>query len=180
MEEGKMFVFSDGEWKEEAEEKEEKTVEDSIPNADDVVNEALRKAGLLSVNPTEETQKEIARSAEEVLKNKTIEITADAERKAKEAYFKNNMSACECFGYNETSTEKWAVTAMSVWHNIVTALWIVIGMLTFAPVTFIVRKLSVIVKTAWIAVVLAIGIYVFVAFSPFWIKLLASISGNLG
>lgn len=146
----------------------------------EAVEQAFTQAEYLVVKHDERAQCEIARGAEEVVRNRTLEIAADAERKAKEAHFKNNKSACECFGYNETSTEKWAISAMGIWHNIVTAIWIVIGMLTFAPITFIARKLGVIIKTAWIAVVLSIIIYAFVVTAPFWIKLIALINGFLG
>ena len=151
--------------------------EQEAPSAGEVVDQAFAQAEYLTVKHDEEMQSEIVRGAKEVARNRSIEITAKAEMKAKEAHFKNNKSACECFGYNETSTEKWAVSAMGIWHNIITAVWIILGMLTFAPVTFIARKLGVLIKTAWVAVVVAIGIYAFVALSPFWIKLIAMING---
>ena len=173
MKEERMFVFEDGTFKEVTEDK-------SSSNAEDVTGQAMAQAEYLSVKNDEGVQGEIVEGAKKVVRNRTIEMTAESERKAKEALFKNNKSACECFGYSEASTEKWAVTAMGVWHNVITAIWIVLGMLTFAPVTFIARKLSVIIKTTWIAVTVAVGIYIFVATSPFWIKLLALINGALG
>lgn len=170
------YIFEEGTWKqvEEAKKKE------SVPDADDVAVSAMAQAEYLTIKNNEEVQSELLQSAEEVARNKAIEMTAESQIKAKEALFKNNKSACECFGYSESSTEKWAVTAMGVWHNIITAIWIVLGMLTFAPVTFIARKLSVIIKNTWLAVLVATLIYAIAATSPFWIKLLGLINGALG
>ena len=68
---------------------------------------------------------------------------------------------------------------MGIWHNFITAIWIIIGMFTFAPITFVAKKLSVIIKTAWLAVLCAIIIYAAVALSPLWVKLLAHINGGV-
>lgn len=171
----KEFIFEDGAWKEATEE-----TKANVPDAEDVAESAIAQAEYLTIKNNEEVQSELLHSAEAVARNKAIEMTADSEIKAKEALFKNNKSACECFGYSESSTEKWALTAMSVWHNIITAIWIVLGMLTFAPITFIARKLSVIIKTTWVAVLVATLIYAIAATSPFWIKLLTTINGALG
>lgn len=176
MENGTEFIFEDGKWREVS----ESEAGSNSPNASDVVEQAIAQAEVITIQKNEEVQSELLHSAEEVARNKAIEATAESERKAKEALFKNNKSACECFGYSESSTEKWAVTAMSVWHNIITAIWIVLGMLTFAPITFIARKLSVIIKNTWVAVLVASLIYAIMATSPFWIKLLGLINGFLG
>jgi hypothetical protein len=147
--------------------------------AGEMVEKAFTQAVVATVTNDEKVQTEILAGAEKVIQNKTEEIKARAEREAKEAHFNNKKSACECFGYNETTTEKWAVSLMGVWHNVVTAIWIVIGMFTFAPVTFVAKKLSVIIKTAWLAVLCAIIIYAAVALSPLWFKLLAQIRGGV-
>ena len=176
MENGTEFVFEGGKWKEVS----ESEAGSNSPKASDVVEQAIAQAEVITIQNNEEVQSELLHSAEEVARNKAIEATAKAEMDAKKAYFNNNKSACECFGYSETSTEKWAVTAMSVWHNVITAIWIVLGMLTFAPITFIARKLSVIIKNTWVAVLVASLIYAIMATSPFWIKLLTMINGALG
>lgn len=158
---------------------EEKTPKvNETPSASDMVEQAFTQAVVATVTNDEKVQSEILQGAEKVIQNKTEEIKARAEREAKEAHFNNKKSACECFGYNETTTEKWAVSLMGFWHNFITAIWIIIGMFTFAPITFVAKKLSVIIKTAWLAVLVAIVIYVAVALSPFWVKILATINGG--
>ena len=146
--------------------------------AGDMVEKAFKQAVVATVKNDEKVQSEILHGAEKVIQNKTEEIKARAEREAKEAHFNNKKSACECFGYNEATTEKWAVSLMGFWHNFITAIWIIIGMFTFAPVTFVAKKLSVLIKTAWLAVLISVVIYIVVALSPFWVKLLATINGG--
>lgn len=82
----------------------------------------------------------------------------------------NKKSACECFGYEEENTEKWAVKLMKVWHNCITAIWIFIGMFTFAPVTFLAKKLN--IKKTWLAVTLATLIYIAFVLIPLWVYLI--------
>ena len=157
---------------------EEKAPTTEQPTASDMVEQAFTQAVVATVKNDEKVQSEILQGAEKVIQNKTEEIKARAEREAKEAHFNNKKSACECFGYNETTTEKWAVSLMGVWHNVITAIWITIGMFTFAPITFVAKKLSVIIKSAWLAVLIAIIIYAAFALSPLWVKLLATINGG--
>ncbi len=144
-------------------------------SAGEMVEKAFSEAVCVTVRNDEKVQNEIMHGAEKVIHNKTQAIKDRAEIEAKEAHFNNKKSACECFGYNEASTEKWAVSLMGIWHNIITAIWILIGMVTFAPVTFVAKKLGVLIKSAWLAVVVALIIYVAVVFSPLWLKLLSGI-----
>ena len=138
-------------------------------SAGELVEKAFNEAVCVTVKNDESVQTEIMHSAEQVIRNKTQELKARAETEAKEAHFNNKKSACECFGYNEATTEKWAVSLMGFWHSVLTAFWIVLGMFTFAPITFVAKKLSVIIKTAWLAVLIAIVIYIAIALSPLWI-----------
>ena len=148
------------------------------PKAGDMVEQAFSAAVVATVTNNEKVQCEIVEGAEQVISNKTKAIKAQAELEAKEAHFNNKKGACECFGFNETTTEKWAVTLMGFWHNVATAIWIVIGMFTFAPITFVAKKIRVIIKKAWVAVLVAIVIYLIVALSPFWLRIVSTINGG--
>ena len=155
---------------------EEKEQSAKDPTAEEMVEQAFAQAVVATVKNDEKVQSEILHGAEKVIQNKTSEIKARAEMEAKEAHFNNKKSACECFGYNETTTEKWAVSLMGVWHNIITAIWIIVGMVTFAPISFVAKKLSVIIKTAWVAILFAIVIYAAIALSPLWVQLLSRVN----
>lgn len=141
------------------EKQEEKKASDK---AGELVENAFNQAIVHEVVNNENLQSEMLNIAGTVVKNKTHAIKERADQEEKEAYFNNRKGACECFGYDETTTEKWAVGYMNFWHNIFTAIWISIGCFTFAPITFIAKKIKVIFNKAWLAVVLAILIYLFV------------------
>ena len=134
--------------------------------AKSLVDKAFNQAIVNRVVENETVQADLLESADTVIKNKLNAIKSQAETEDKEAHFNNKKGACECFGYNETTTEKWAVNVMNIWHNAMTFLWIVIGFFTFAPITFISKKISVIFKKAWLAVLLAIIIYLAMTVLP--------------
>lgn len=148
------------------------------PRAGEMVEQAFSAAVAATVANSEKVQSEIVEGAEKVIQNKTSAIKAQAEIEAKEAHFNNKRGACECFGFNETTTEKWAVSAMGVWYNIITAIWLFIGAFTFAPIIFVSKKVRVIIKTAWVSVLVAIIIYLLAVLSPLWVKLLTTLNGG--
>lgn len=143
----------------------------------EVVEQIFNGAVVETVNNDDNVKREILDGAKSAIRNKTNAIRDKTETEAKEAHFNNNKGACECFGFTETSTERWAVTMMSFWHRIMTAIWIVIGFVTYAPIVFIAHKVSVIIKKTWIAVLVAGLIYGAIATSPLWVHFLAKIGG---
>lgn len=130
--------------------------------AGELVESAFNQAIVHKVTTDETVQTELLDSAKKVIENKTNAIRERADQEDKEAFFNNKKGACECFGYNETTTEKWAVKVMSLWHNAMTAIWIFFGFFTFAPITFVAKKITVIFKKSWIAFTVAILIYLFI------------------
>lgn len=140
--------------------------------AGDLVEQAFNQAVIATVTNDEKVQSDIMHGAEKVIQNKTSKIKAEAELEAKEAHFNNKKGACECFGFNETTTPKWAVNIMGFWVGVLTAIWILIGMVTFAPVTFVAKKVSVIFRKTWLAVLVALVIYIVFLLSPLWLPIL--------
>ena len=121
--------------------KTEEKREETPDKTTELVEGAFNQAIYTRVATDENMQKTLLDSAEKVIKNKTAAIRERADLEDKTAYFRNKKGACECFGYNEESTEKWAVKVMSGWHNIMTAIWLLIGFFTFAPVVFVAKKM---------------------------------------
>lgn len=134
--------------------------------ATQLVESAFNQAIINRVAENQDVQDELLDSADKVIENKLNSIKSRAEQEDKETHFNNKKGACDCFGYDEPTTEKWAVNTMNVWHNVMTAIWLFIGFFTFAPITFIAKKIGVIFKKAWVAVVLAIVIYLAVILIP--------------
>jgi hypothetical protein len=142
-------------------------LENSKDKATELVEGAFNQAVVHKVKTDEKVQSQLLDSADKVIQNKVNAVKERAELEDKEAHFNNKKGACECFGYNEKSTEKWAVNIMSWWHNIMTAIWVIIGSVTFAPVTFVAKKIKVIFKATWLCVVLALLIYAGIVAAPF-------------
>lgn len=136
--------------------------EKKADKAGELVETALNQAIVHTVATDEDVKNELLESAGKVVKNKTNAIRERADQEEKEAYFNNRKGACDCFGYDEATTEKWAVKSMNFWHNIMTAIWIFIGSFTFAPITFVGKKLKVIFKKTWLAFTIATVIYLLV------------------
>lgn len=149
-------------------------ITESRKKADALVEEAFNQAIVSQVVNNQNVQSSLLSSATNVIKNKTDAIKSESETESKIAHFNNKKNACECFGYNETTTEKWAVNIMNSVHNVLTAIWIVIGTFTFAPITFVAKKVRVIFKAAWAAIIIALLVYATAVTSPFWCKWLAS------
>lgn len=131
----------------------------AMDRAGELVEEAFGQAVAAQVTNNAEVQRDLLDNAERVIKGKVGAIKSRVEQEDKEAHFNNKKNACECFGYNEATTEKWAVDLMNLWHNIMTAVWICIGFVTFAPITFTAKKITVIFKKSWVAILLSIVIY---------------------
>lgn len=147
--------------------------ENGKDKATELIDSAFQQAVINRVATDEGVQQELLDSAGTVIGNKLNAIKARADQEDKETHFNNKKGACECFGYNETTTEKWAVNLMNIWHNIMTAIWIGIGFFTFAPVTFVAKKIVVIFKKSWLAVLIAILSYLAVVLIPLLVGLLA-------
>lgn len=137
----------------------EQAVEHKKDVASELVESAFNQAVVHTVTNSEDVQKELLDSANQVIHNKVNAVKEKADLEEKEAHFNNKKGACECFGYNEATTEKWAVDFMNFWHNIATAVWIFVGCFTFAPVVFIAKKITVIFKKTWLAIIFALLIY---------------------
>lgn len=154
---------------------EEKKQEERVDHVEEIVEQAYQQAAIAQVKNDEEVQEQLLDGAKQAIQNKVDAIKDRAEQEAKEAHFLNKKDACECFGYSEKTTEKWAVNYMGWWHNLFTAIWITIGMLTFAPITFIGKKLKVIFKLTWVAMLMAALIWLAVIFIPILINYLHSV-----
>lgn len=144
---------------------------------EDMVEKAHAAATAVLIEKSDPVKTEIMKGAEQVVHNKTKAIRDRAELEAKKAMFENNKGACGCFGFEEETTERWAVAYMKIWNRIFTFIWLITGSVTFAPVLFISGKLNAIIKRAWVAVVLSIIIYAALALSPLWVHFITKVRG---
>lgn len=141
---------------------------------DGMFNQAIGHVATTDKN----VQAQVLDAAKGYITNKTEAIKSEINTENKKAFFENNEDACGSYGFNEKTTPKWAVKAMRIGYNIMVALWIFVGTFTFMPVSFICKKMSVIIKNVWLAVVLSVLIWGATIIVPILVPILASIKIN--
>lgn len=107
-----------------------------------------------------ELRDKMQRSAATVVEKKVDTIV-------KKTFAENNLATSELeeeglaiFGYQPgKSVRKWQVKWASIFHAVLSAIWMFVAMFTFAPIVFIARKLHNFVKVTWLGLTLAIVIY---------------------
>lgn len=142
-----------------------------VSKTDSIVEDVFNQAVVAKITDDDDLKNKMLNTAKKFTETKMKIIDNKVDKEDKRAFFENNESACECFGYDEKDTEKWAVGYMKIWHTIMTAIWVTIGWVTYAPITFIAKKISVIVKRTWIAVIVAIILYFAITLIPLWVNL---------
>lgn len=125
-------------------------------------NDAIK----VEVKNNDELKGKILDTAKTYVETEMKSIENKVEGKHKEAVYDNHKDACESYGFNEKRTPLWAVTLMSWGYNVMLALWLLVGSFTFMPIIFVAKKISVGIKKAWIAGLLAVLIYLAVTLTP--------------
>lgn len=111
-------------------------------------------------------------TANDIINNKLDEKQNDSERDKKRAALENNKDACDLYGIDEKTVPIWVVKAAKIVQDFWYIVWIIIGFVTTAPVVFLSKKLSVVFKRTWVAVLLAIILYLAVVLVPLIINII--------
>lgn len=111
-------------------------------------------------------------TANDIINNKLDEKQNDSERDKKRAALENNKDACDLYGIDEKTVPIWVVKVAKIVQDFWYIVWIIIGFATTAPVVFLSKKLSVVFKRTWVAVLLAIIIYLAVVLVPLIINII--------
>lgn len=139
----------------------------------ELIQDMFKDGIRFQVANNKELQNNVLETAENYTKTKMQEIKTNVDTELKEAVFNNKKDACESYGFNEKTTPIWATKVMNIGYSIMLALWLFIGSFTFMPVIFIAKKISVGLKSTWIAVVFAVILYFGITFGiPLLITLL--------
>lgn len=108
-----------------------------------------------------ETQAKLKKAVGTVVDKKVDTVVKVATGENNEVSSDLEKESLAIFGYEPgKSTQVWQTKWASVYHGVLSAIWMFIAMFTFAPVVFIASKLSVVIKSAWIGIALGILIYV--------------------
>lgn len=155
-----------------------KGVEQATKIADQLVGEAFGQAVMYTASSDLETQNKLLTTAKQVIRDKTDSIAdmASTERTAK--FFEKNEDACTYFGYDEKTTAPFHVKVMAFWAFILNSIYIfTLGCFVVAPIAFILKKITVVIKKTWLAFILALLIYILIVGMPF---LITYLTGKLG
>lgn len=155
----------------EKKEKEMKKLENSENNLQ-LVDKGIDAAVIHKIQNDENVQTRMLNTADKIIGNKLEEKENDAERSKKEAVLKNNKDACDLYGIDEKTVPMWVVRFANMAQNFWYVVWLVIGFVTTAPIVFLSKKIAVVFKRMWIAVTLAIVIYLAAVFVPLLINYL--------
>lgn len=127
---------------------------------DQLIDAAFEQAVIHNIQNNEELQNKVLDTAKTYTETKMQTIATDVDTEHKEAVFNNRKDACESYGFNEKTTPIWATKFMSWGYNVMLAIWLFIGTFSFMPVIFIAKKVQVGLKKTWLAIVVAILLYV--------------------
>lgn len=153
--------------------------EESSEVVGNMVKDLVSQAAVHTVQTDENVRDDIIKTARKVVVDKTDAIKQQADKESKASFFDNNYDACQIFGYEEKTTAKVHVKIMAAWVFFLNTLYIVtLGFFLIAPVTFIGKKLSVVIKNVWIAALLALLIYAAIVATPFLVGLLSGAGAN--
>ena len=109
-------------------------------------------------------KKQLLDTAKQVVQDRASTIGDKAELESKAQHFLKHEDACAIFGYDEKTTSRFHVKVMAVWAFVLNTIYIfTIGGIVVAPVSFILHKLKVVIKKTWLAILLAIFIYLLIA-----------------
>ena len=160
--------------------KEDKNIKEE-PKKDfggELVEQAFGQAVIHQVQTNENLQAKMLKTAETYTNTKMQTIETDVDTEHKKSIFNNKKDACESYGFNEDTTPIWAIKFMNVGYSIMLAIWLFIGSFTFMPVIFIMKKINVGLKNTWVAILIAILLYLLVTIGiPLIAPLILSIQG---
>lgn len=159
--------------------KEEKpitTIEAAESRANEVVAEVFGQAVVHTVVNDESIQEKLLNTAQTVVENKAEVLANRAEKESKASFIDKHSDACFYFGYDDTTTSKFHVKMMAFWIFVLNTVYIcTIGFIVVAPISFILRKLKVIIKKTWVAIILALLIYFLILAIPLIVDWLAGV-----
>ena len=136
----------------------------------ELVDEGIKAAVVHKIKNDETVQERMLNAADTLIDNKLEQAHNDSEREKKEAVFKNNKDACDLYGIDEKTVPTWVVRGAKMAHSFWYVVWLIIGFFTTAPIVFLAKKITVILKRTWVAVLFAILIYAAVIFTPILIN----------
>lgn len=142
--------------------------EKPLANVKNVVQQGVDAAVMHQLKNSEDVQKRFLQTGEKVVNTNLSAIENEAEAGEKEAILKNNKDACDLYGIDEKTVPKWVVACAKKVQDFWYAVWLIVGFFTTVPIVFLGKKIKVVIKKTWVAMLLAIIIYVASVTAPLW------------
>lgn len=137
-----------------------------------LVDRGVDAAIIHKITNDDDVKSRLLDTANDIINNKLDEKQNDSERDKKRAALENNKDACDLYGIDEKTVPIWVVKAAKIVQDFWYIIWIIIGFATTAPVVFLSKKLAVVFKRTWVAVLLAIVIYLAIVLVPLVINMI--------
>ena len=137
-----------------------------------LVDRGVDAAIIHKITNDDDVKSRLLDTANDIINNKLDEKQNDSERDKKRAALENNKDACDLYGIDEKTVPIWVVKAAKIVQDFWYIVWIIIGFATTAPVVFLSKKLAVVFKRTWVAVLLAIIIYLAAVLTPLIINII--------
>lgn len=137
-----------------------------------LVDRGVDAAIIHKITSDNDVKSRLLDTANDIINNKLDEKQNDSERDKKRAALENNKDACDLYGIDEKTVPIWVVKVAKIVQNFWYVVWIIIGFATTAPVVFLSKKLAVVFKRTWVAVLLAIIMYLAAVLAPLIINIL--------
>lgn len=134
----------------------------------DLIEQGIGYTVVQKIRNDQDVQDRIGETANRLIDNKLVEKANETERKKKEQVFQNNKDACDLYGIDEKTVPVWVVNCAKFVQNFWYLIWLIVGFFTTAPIVFLSKKIAVVFKKTWVAVLLAILIYMAIITSPLW------------
>jgi len=149
------------------EKKQEPTVENQTKT---LVQQGVDAAVMHKLSNDDTVKEKFLQTADKIVDTNlnTIENNASLEEKA--AILKNNKDACDLYGIDEKTVPKWVVYCARRVQDFWYAMWLIIGFFTTVPIVFLGKKIRVVIKHTWVAMIIAVIIYAAVVTSPLWLR----------
>ena len=98
-------------------------------------------------------------SEEDAIESENAEISKSTDEKEEINLTDEPITALDCFGMKEDKTEKWLLKCVKVWYYVMSFVWFMFGVATFAPIMFVSNKINVIFKDKKKSLIVSIGMY---------------------
>lgn len=147
------------------------------PTITDLVGDAFNSAAIATIKNDEALKDKILDTAKDCVEKEVDKIKTDTNTRNTASKFDSAADACSCYCFDkkEKTTPIWAVRFMKGGYNLVLLIYLIFATFTVLPITFLFKKIQVGIKMTWLAIALAVVIYLCFTLGPVLVTLLRTL-----